>query len=88
MKRIPQRTCLGCNEKKDKKDLIRIVKDKEKNISIDLTGKSEGRGAYICNKIECLDKVLKSKRLEKILECKINEDIYNKLRGVIIGKSE
>lgn len=88
MKRIPQRTCMGCNEKKDKKDLIRIVKDKEKNISIDLTGKSEGRGAYICNKIECLDKVLKSKRLEKILECKINEDIYNKLRGVIIGKSE
>lgn len=88
MKKIPQRTCMGCNEKKDKKDLIRIVKDKEKNISIDLTGKSEGRGAYICNKIECLDKVLKSKRLEKILECKINEDIYNKLRGVIIGKSE
>lgn len=88
MKKIPQRTCMGCNEKKDKKDLIRIVKDKEKNISIDLTGKSEGRGAYICNKIECLDKVLKSKRLERILECKINEDIYNKLRGVIIGKSE
>lgn len=88
MKRIPQRTCMGCNEKKDKKDLIRIVKDKGNNISIDLTGKMEGRGAYICNKIECLDKVLKSKRLEKILECKINEDIYNKLRGVIIGKSE
>ncbi len=88
MKKIPQRTCMGCNEKKDKKDLIRIVKDKENNISIDLTGKMEGRGAYICNKIECLDKVLKSKRLERILECKINEDIYNKLRGVIIGKSE
>ena len=52
MKKIPQRTCMGCNEKKDKKELIRIVKNKEKDISIDLTGKMEGRGAYICNKIE------------------------------------
>lgn len=88
MKKIPQRTCMGCNEKKDKKELIRIVKNKEKDISIDLTGKMEGRGAYICNKIECLEKIIKSKRLEKILECKINEDVYNKLRGVIIDKSK
>lgn len=88
MKKIPQRTCMGCNEKKDKKELIRIVKNKENDISIDLTGKMEGRGAYICNKIECLEKIIKSKRLEKILECKINEDVYNKLRGVIIDKSK
>ena len=88
MKKIPQRTCMGCNEKKDKKELIRIVKNKEKDISIDLTGKMEGRGAYISNKIECLEKIIKSKRLEKILECKINEDVYNKLRGVIIDKSK
>lgn len=88
MKKIPQRTCMGCNEKKDKKELIRIVKNKENDISIDLTGKMKGRGAYICNKIECLEKIIKSKRLEKILECKINEDVYNKLRGVIIDKSK
>ena len=86
MKKIPLRTCMGCNEKKPKKELIRIVKNKEGNISIDRTGKQEGRGAYICDNIACLDKVVKSKRLEKVLECKISEDIYNNLRGVVIDK--
>lgn len=88
MKKMPQRTCMGCNAKKDKKDLIRIVKNKEQEICIDYTGKKEGRGAYICNSVECLDKVIKSKRLERVLECKIDNDIYLKLRGVIVGKSE
>ncbi len=86
MKKLPQRTCMGCNEKKDKKDLIRIVKNKNGEISIDKTGKQEGRGAYICNKVECLDKVIKSKRLEKVLETKISSEIYEDLRGVILGK--
>lgn len=86
MKKIPLRTCMGCNEKKPKKELIRIVKNKEGNISIDRTGKQEGRGAYICDSTACLDKVVKSKRLEKVLECKISEDIYNNLRGVVIDK--
>ena len=86
MKKIPQRTCIGCKEKKDKKDLIRIVKNKNGEISIDKTGKQEGRGAYICNKVECLDKVIKSKRLEKVLETKISSEIYEDLRGVILGK--
>ena len=86
MKRQPQRTCMGCNEKKDKKDLIRIVKNKEGEVSIDKTGKQEGRGAYICDKIECLDKVIKSKRLERVLEIKISQEIYENLRGVILGK--
>ena len=52
MKNIPQRTCMGCNCQKDKKELIRIVKNKEGIISIDKTGKAQGRGAYICNNIE------------------------------------
>lgn len=86
MKKLPQRTCMGCNEKKDKKDLIRIVKNKNGEISIDKTGKQEGRGAYICDKAECLDKVIKSKRLEKVLETKISSEIYEDLRGVILGK--
>ena len=83
-KKQPQRTCMGCNSKKDKKDLIRIVKNKENQISIDKTGKKEGRGAYICDNIQCLEKVIKSKRLEKILDCKIAEEVYEKLRGVIL----
>ena len=86
MKRLPQRTCMGCNTKKDKKDLIKIVKNKDGEISIDKNEKKEGRGAYICNNIECLDKVIKSKRLEKALETKISSEIYESLRGVILDK--
>ena len=66
MKRQPQRTCMGCNAKKDKKEFIRIVKNKENEINIDKTGKMEGRGAYICDNIECLEKLIKTKRLEKV----------------------
>ena len=86
MKKQPERTCMGCNEKKEKKDLIRIVKNKENEINIDKTGKLPGRGAYICNNIECFEKLKKSKRLEKVFEMKISEEIYEKLRGVILDK--
>ena len=86
MKRQPQRTCMGCNEKKDKKDLIRIVKNKQNEINIDKTGKLEGRGAYICDNIECLEKAIKSKRIDKLFEQKIPEEIYEKLRGVMLEK--
>lgn len=77
---------MGCNSKKDKRDLIRIVKNKENQISIDRTGKQEGRGAYICDNIQCLEKLIKSKRLEKIFDIKISEEIYENLRGVILDK--
>ena len=86
MKKQPQRTCMGCNEKKDKKDLIRIVKNKDNEISIDRTGKKEGRGAYICDDVNCLEKVIKSKRLKRVLEIPISKEIYESLRGVIIDK--
>ena len=86
MKKQPQRTFMGCNEKKDKKELIRIVKNKENEISIDRTGKKEGRGAYICDNINCLEKLIKTKRLEKIFDMKISDEIYESLRGVILDK--
>lgn len=86
MKKIPLRTCMGCNQKKSKKELIRIVKSKTGLINIDRTGKQEGRGAYICDNITCLEKVIKSRKLEKVLESKISEEVYNNLRGVVIGK--
>ncbi len=86
MKRQPQRTCMGCNEKKDKKDLIRIVKNKENEITIDRTGKLDGRGAYICDNVQCLEKLIKSKRLNKVFDMNISEEIYKNLRGVIIDK--
>lgn len=84
MKNQPQRTCIGCKEKKDKKDLIRIVCNKEGEINVDTNGKKEGRGAYICNARECLEKAIKTKSIEKSFKRKIDEEIYNKLRGVII----
>ena len=83
MRRQPQRTCMGCNEKKDKKELIRIVKNNKNEISIDRTGKLDGRGAYICDNIECLEKLIKSKRLEKVFETKIDDEIYNNLKEMI-----
>ncbi len=86
MNRQPQRTCMGCNEKRDKKDLIRIVKNKENEISIDKTGKAQGRGAYICDDITCLEKLIKTRRIEKIFDMKISEEIYENLRGVILDK--
>lgn len=86
MKRQPQRTCMGCNAKKDKKEFIRIVKNKENEINIDKTGKMEGRGAYICDNIECLEKLIKIKRLEKVFDMKISEEIYENLRGVVLDK--
>ena len=86
MKKIPQRTCIGCKEKKDKKDLIRIVKNKEGIITLDRTGKANGRGAYICDNIQCLEKAIKTKALERTFEMSISEDVYNELRGVISEK--
>ena len=81
MKNIPQRTCIGCNEVKDKNELIRIVKNKEGNIFVDKTGKASGRGAYICNNIDCLEKMIKTKKLERTFEMTISPEIYENLRG-------
>lgn len=78
-KKIPMRMCLGCEEMKTKRELIRIVKSPEGEILVDRTGKKSGRGAYICDNIECLKKAKKARRLEKTFSCQINEEIYNTL---------
>ena len=77
---------MACNEQKEKQNLLRIVCSKEGIVEVDLTGKKNGRGAYICKNLDCLDKIIKSKRFEKIFERKIDEKIYEDIRGVIIGK--
>ena len=86
MKKLPQRSCTGCGEKKDKKELIRIVKDKEGNLSVDKTGKAPGRGAYLCDSKECFEKAKKTKRLERSLEAAIDDSIYEELRSVLSGE--
>ena len=85
-KKVPLRKCTGCNEVKNKKDMIRVIRDKEGNISIDRTGKANGRGAYLCDNIECFEKMIKEKRLERAFEMKIEDEIYEKLRGVLLDK--
>lgn len=76
---IPQRQCVGCGEKKNKKELIRVIKTPEDHIIIDTTGKKNGRGAYICNSIDCFEKAIKNKGLERSLKSKIPEEIYENL---------
>jgi predicted RNA-binding protein YlxR (DUF448 family) len=79
IRKIPQRKCVGCGTSKDKKELIRVVKNAEGEISVDLTGKKNGRGAYICHDAECLKKAKKAGRLERSFECQISEEIYTRL---------
>ena len=78
-KKIPLRRCLGCMESKPKKELIRVVRDKEGNMSVDVTGKKNGRGAYLCPSIQCYQKAVKAKRLESAFGCQIPEENYEKL---------
>ena len=79
VKKQPMRKCTGCNEMKEKRELVRIVRDPEGMISVDLTGKKSGRGAYICKDERCLMKAQKAKRLERAFECEVPEDIYERL---------
>lgn len=84
-KKIPLRKCTGCGEMKPKKELIRVVKSPEGEISLDLTGKKNGRGAYVCQaSLECLKKAQKTRRFEKVLACSIPDEVYEKLEREMI----
>ncbi len=78
-KKIPVRRCNGCNEQKPKKELVRIVRSPEGEISLDLTGKKPGRGAYLCNNPECLRKARKSRKIDKAFEMTIPASVYDSL---------
>ena len=78
-KKIPMRTCLGCGEMKPKKELVRAVKNKDGEISLDLTGKKSGRGAYICKSKDCFLKARKARRFEKEFSCRIDEGVYESM---------
>ena len=78
-KKIPQRQCMGCRERADKRDLIRVVRTPDGNVQLDFSGKLSGRGAYICPKAECLKKAQKAKSLERSLEVPIPEEVYGRL---------
>ena len=78
-KKIPSRKCLGCMESFPKKDLIRLVRSPEGEISLDFTGKKSGRGAYICKSLKCLQKARKSHRIDKNLDCTVPDDVYDRM---------
>ena len=84
VKKIPMRLCTGCMEMKPKKELIRVVKNKEGEISLDLVGKKPGRGAYVCRSAECLEKAFKTKRLSRNLETAISVEIYEDLQKAVV----
>lgn len=71
--------CLGCNEMKPKKELVRVVRSPEGEISLDTTGKKSGRGAYVCPNAECLRLARKSRKLEKSFSCRISDEVYDNM---------
>ena len=87
-RKIPQRQCLGCNEHRPKKELIRVVKKPDGSVELDLVGKVSGRGAYICHDIKCFRRARKSRRIEHNLECTIPDELYDAMEREIEGSSD
>ena len=79
-KKIPQRQCMGCRERRPKREMIRVVHPPEGAVNLDFGGKMNGRGAYLCPNPECLKKAIRSKALERSLEVEIPEDVYGRLQ--------
>lgn len=82
-KKIPLRKCVVCGEGKPKKELIRVVRNNEKIVNVDITGKMNGRGAYLCTNIKCIEMAQKNNKLSRVLEVEIPSDIYEELKKVI-----
>jgi predicted RNA-binding protein YlxR (DUF448 family) len=88
IKRIPLRKCVGCGEMKPKKELVRVVKSPEGELSLDPTGKKAGRGAYVCTSPACLTASRKAKRLEKAFACRVPDALYDELEGLARNVTE
>lgn len=83
-RKIPLRKCTGCVQMKDKREMIRVVKDSIGDVTLDFTGKKPGRGAYVCPTIECLEKAQKTRGLERSFKMGISEEVYESLRNELI----
>ena len=86
-RKIPQRMCVGCREKRDKKDLLRVVRTPEGQLVLDATGKRSGRGAYVCHDVECLKKARKSRALERALSTAIPPEVYDAMEAELEGQN-
>ena len=87
-RKIPMRMCVGCREMKPKAQLLRVVKPQEGDAHIDRTGRSPGRGAYVCAQVECLRKARKSRALERALEARIDEAVFSQLEAQMQPEGE
>ena len=88
VKKLPQRQCVGCRERKEKRELIRVVRSPEGGISLDFKGKKPGRGAYLCPDLECLKRARKSRALERALEVSIPAEVYDAMEAELEGHDE
>ncbi len=88
VKKIPLRKCSGCGEMKPKKELIRVVRSPEGDISLDLNGRAAGRGAYLCPSLDCLRVARKARRFERSFECAIPEEIYDRMEQELTDSAE
>ncbi len=86
VKKVPERKCVGCGERKAKSELWRVVKSPKGVVTLDKSGKAAGRGAYICHSVACLKKAVKAHRLESNLECAIPEEVYAALESAMAGE--
>ena len=86
-KKIPQRQCMGCRERKNKRDMIRVVRQTDGTVSLDFSGKLNGRGAYVCPDPECLKKCRKTRSLDRCLEVTIPEEVYDRLTKEMEGSN-
>ena len=86
-KKIPVRLCVACRSPRPKKEMLRIVKSPEGMLKLDTTGKAQGRGAYICPDVECLDKAKKTRALERALDYPLTEELYNEIKRVIMRRA-
>ena len=78
-KKVPMRMCVGCREMRPKKELLRVVRSPEGIVSIDMTGRKPGRGAYVCRSAECLKRAIKQRQLERAFECPLGEETHASL---------
>ncbi len=86
-KKIPMRTCIACRQEKPKKELIRVVKFGDQ-ISLDKTGKANGRGAYVCNDLECIKKLKKQKLINRAFSCEVADSTYDQIMEAFLGKQD
>ena len=85
--KVPVRMCIACRQARPKKELIRVVRNKDGVVSVDSTGKASGRGAYLCPDVACLEKAQKSKALSRALECELTEQLYSEIKRVILRRA-